>query len=293
MMLRPFFLSLSVCGMLAAHAEVMPSPSKFDRRTRTVVYEPMEVYKIKGYYGYFTRIEFASDEQEVDFAMGDEEAWDVLAIKNHLLLKPTKNRPTTNMTVITNKRAYNFILTAEQMPDATKIGEAPLTVDDQQFLLIFTYPQEVAAKQEADRKAQQEKARKEREEMDRKMQEYQVGAALRGANNTVLNTDYFGCGAEEVLPIAAYDNQQFTFLKFAAGADVPAFYVTDSFGDESLVNYNVDGDWIVIQRTAKEMTLRNGKYVGCLINANRAATRTDTGTVSSNVTRKPVKLKEN
>lgn len=253
----------------------------------------MEVYKIKGYYGYFTRIEFSSDEQEVDFAMGDEEAWDVLAIKNHLLLKPTKNRPTTNMTVITNKRAYNFILTAEQMPDATKIGEAPLTNDDQQFLITFRYPQEIAAKREADNKAQQEKARKEKEEMDRKMQEYQVGAALRGANNTVFNTDYFGCGAEEVLPVAAYDNQQFTFLKFPPGVDVPAFYVTDSFGDESLVNYNVEKDWVVIQRTAKEMTLRNGKYVGCLINANRTATRTDTGTVSSNVTRKPVKLKEN
>ena len=88
------------------------------------------------------------------------------------------------------------------------------------------------------------------------------------------------------MPVAAYDNHQFTFLKFPAGSEIPSLYVVDAYGDESLINYNVENDWIVIQRTAKEMVLRNGKFVGCLINANRATTRTDSGTVSPQVQRK-------
>lgn len=292
MIFRYFLLSLSLCSVLA-RTEMMPTPSKFDKRTRTVAYEAMEVYKIKGFYGYFTRVEFSPEETEIEYAMGDETAWDAITHRNHLIIKPTKDRPTTNMTVITNKRTYNFILTAEKVPDPTTIGEAPLTAEDLQFLITFTYPQEQAAKRQAENKEYIERQRKEKEEMDKKLKDYQVSAALRDANNNVLNTDYFGCGAEEVLPVAAYDNQQFTFLKFDAGVEIPAVYITDTFGDESLVNYNVQNDWIVIQRTAKEMTLRNGKYVGCLINANRAATRTESGTVSSGVTRKLIPLNEN
>ena len=289
-MRRLVFLSL-LSAVLASttQAEVTASPSRYDHRTRTVNYEPMEVYQIKGFYGYFVRLEFAPDETEIEFALGDEAAWQVRAARNNLLLKPSQKNPDTNMVVITNKRTYNFVLTAEEVP-ATGTEKSMAKASDQQFLIRFAYPREAAAQKAQQRKAEEkayaEKQRKEREEMEKKLREYQVGAALRDANNTVLNTDYFGCGAEEVLPVAAYDNHQFTFLKFPAGSEIPGLYVVDAYGDESLINYNVENDWIVIQRTAKEMVLRNGKFVGCLINANRATTRTDSGTVSPQVQRK-------
>ena len=248
-MRRLVFLSL-LSAVLASttQAEVTASPSRYDHRTRTVNYEPMEVYQIKGFYGYFVRLEFAPDETEIEFALGDEAAWQVRAARNNLLLKPSQKNPDTNMVVITNKRTYNFVLTAEEVP-ATGTEKSMAKASDQQFLIRFAYPREAAAQKAQQRKAEEkayaEKQRKEREEMEKKLREYQVGAALRDANNTVLNTDYFGCGAE-----------------------------------------NVENDWIVIQRTAKEMVLRNGKFVGCLINANRATTRTDSGTVSPQVQRK-------
>lgn len=296
--MRQIILLSFCCSILThlAHAEIIAAPSKLDKRTRTVAYDAMQVYKIKGYYGYLTRIEFAPDEKDITYAMGDEEAWAAVTLNNNLLVKPTKPRPATNMTVLTSKRTYNFVLTAESMPDAATIGESVPDADDMQFLLRFTYPREERAadaqRRQAENRAYAEKQRKEREEMERKLREYQVSAALQGANNSVLNTDYFGCGAEEALPVAAYDNHKFTFLKFAPGQDIPAIFATDTFGDESLLNYSVEEDWIVLQRVGKEFTLRNGKYVGCLINANRITDRTDSGTVSNKVQRKLIKLKD-
>lgn len=282
-----FLLSLCCTLSFTAHAEVTANPSRYDKRTRSVAYEPLEVYRIKGYYGYFTRLEFAPDETEIEFALGDEEAWMVVSTRNNVLLKPKRPKPDTNMVVITNKRSYNFVLTAEDIPKGD--GSSRANKDEQQFLVRFTYPQEEAKErkrqQDAEAKAYAERQKKEKEALDRKLKEYQVGAALRDANNAVMNTDYFGCGAEEVLPSAAYDNHQFTYLKFPPGTEIPSIFVIDTYGDESLINYNVENDWIVIQRTAKEMTLRNGKFVGCLINANRTTNRTESGTISPSVKR--------
>lgn len=292
MMSRLSFLSLALLLATSTQAEVIATPSKLDQRTRSVPYEAMEVYYIKGFYGYFTRIEFAPEETDIIFALGDDAAWTVLSTRNNVLLKPKAEKPDTNMTVITNKRSYNFVLSAEDKPIPGK--ENAGSKSDQQFLIRFTYPREEAAAEAAKRKAEaeayNERQRKEREEMEKQLEEYQIGAALRSANNQVVNIDYFGCGADEVLPIAAYDNKTFTFLKFAAGQDIPSFFIIDGFGDESLVNYNVQDDWIVIQRTANEFILRNGKYVGCLVNANRATSRTESGTVSPAVKRRLIPL---
>lgn len=292
-MIRQLFHSLIAVVLVAAssasRAEMLAEPSRYDPRTRTVAYHPMQVYAIHGYYGYFTRIEFAHEETDLKVALGDEDAWQYVTVDNNLLIKPTAAQPETNMVVISAKRSYNFILSAEILPEAGKKSAAP-NGKNQQFLVVFHYPREAAQRAATEQAAKQreyiERNRKEREELAKALEKYKLAKHLKDADNAVVNTDYFGCGAHETLPIAAYDNNQFTYLKFSAGTAIPSFFVRNSLGHESLVNYNVEKDWVVIHRTFDELTLRNGKYTACLVNAERKTQRTKTGTISPNVTRR-------
>lgn len=283
-----FFFSLLAASCLAAQAETIAKPSTTDPRTRRATYNEMEVYRIIGYYGYLTRIQFAPDETEISFALGDEEAWTTVAAGNSVLIKPSAPKPETNMVIITNKRSYNFVLSAEEPPQIGKQSSAP-NGHEQQFLIVFDYPQD-RAKDAAEKRAQQaretaEKRKKEEEALKKEIEAYTIGKSLEEAAAKNVNIMYFGCGAAEVLPFAAYDNREFTYLKFAPGQTIPSFFVRNTAGEESLVNYHVENDWVVIQRTFKEMTLRNGTYVGCLINTDYDTTRTNTGTVSNIVHR--------
>ena len=47
---------------------------------------------------------------------------------------------------------------------------------------------------------------------------------------------------------------------------VPAFFMVDSRGEESLVNYRTVGDYIVIERVANRFTLRHGADIVCVFN---------------------------
>lgn len=307
-------IALSLFSLLplaaTVHAETIAVPSQFDPRTRYVNYNPMQVYKITGYYGYFTRIEFSKDEKDLKVAMGDEEAWKHVAVGNNLLIKPTAPEANTNMVVITSDRSYNFVLnssakepsgdtinTAHIVPNANSEKSMPNPSTAQQYLIVFRYPNaEAAAKRDAkqkERDAAIAKAKAEEAQMQAAMEKFKVRHSLKMANNTVVNTDYFACGDVKIQPEAIYDNSKFTYIKFPASATIPSFFIEDARNGETLVNYNVEDDWVIIHRIFKTLILRDGKSVGCIVNGSEKTTRTDTGTLSPTVTREIIVKPEN
>ena len=61
----------------------------------------------------------------------------------------------------------------------------------------------------------------------------------------------------------------FTFLEFAEGASYPAFFAVDPDGNESVVNFRMDGKYVVIERVGSLFTLRDGNEALCLFNEDR------------------------
>ena len=47
---------------------------------------------------------------------------------------------------------------------------------------------------------------------------------------------------------------------------MPAVYVENADGSESLVNVHVEGDVIAVHKIAKKLVLRKGKLVACVFN---------------------------
>ena len=245
------------CASMAL-AETVPLRGIADSRIRTAVYDGNEVYRIHGFVGYEIDIQFEPGEYFVGIGTGDIEGVSFVSQDNHLFIKPKARRVSTNLTVVTTRRPYQFAYTVA----APNTRDAD---DDMIFAVRFSYPPshgDVVA-----------------DGIDRMLQQ---SAAAR-----TLNFDYGYCGSPSVKPVAASDDGIHTRLRFAAKAEQPGIFVLNDDGSESLLNFSMDGDEVVIHRVVRQLIVRRGRLVGRIVNKGFTGSgeRLESGTVSPTVER--------
>jgi type IV secretion system protein VirB9 len=88
-------------------------------------------------------------------------------------------------------------------------------------------------------------------------------------------------------PSEVYDDGRFTYLRFPNAQEIPAIFIINADGTESLVNGEMSHDEYVVQTTARKLVLRRGKSVACVQNRgyNPRGVATPTDTVSPDVQR--------
>jgi type IV secretion system protein VirB9 len=256
----------------ALWAETAPSHSRIDARIKEVTYNPSDVVRVIGHFGYSTDIQFADGEEVRSIALGDTLAWDIAPSGNHLFVKPREDHASTNMTVMTDRRVYQFVLDARAHIATGSKSNAVY------FLLRFRYPQDVAAAADAELKARIEKANG-----------LMVDSALRKLPET-RNWIYYACGDRVLWPAEVFDDGRFTFLRFPAAQNVPAVFEIGPDGEESIVDGAMEGDYYVVRHIARRFVLRMGKAVACVENRafNVYGAPTPNGTRSWEVQRKVV-----
>ncbi len=247
---------LLLCLAGAVHAENTTTPGSTDPRVRTVAYNERDVVKIVGHYGFQTLIQFGNGERIENISIGDSLAWQVVPNErgNLLFVKPIEKNADTNLTVVTalpmrrssvsGQRIYNFALTADQR---TKHADPSMT-----WTVRFHYP--------ADDQARLLRG----ETLDRLGRDALVSTGSSGP--TDWNFDYSFAGHREQVPKRIFDDGQFTYFEFDDITDTPAIFLVDSERNESLVNYQVQGRYVVVHRVARQFTLRNGNSVTCIFN---------------------------
>ncbi len=245
MIKRDFILVLLLCLVSSsAFALKTPKGGKYDHRVRYVDYKPGQVYRITAHYGWSTHIMFSPGEtiKNPGIAMGDDNAWHIAPIGNSLFIKPKEDEPDTNMTVLTSKRTYNFLLQAHD----SKSGPHP---KDMIFQVAFRYPDEerAIAKAKANAKRLQDKLNDK--------------DAIFASN-----MNYWVKGSDAVAPARAFDDGRFTYLTFKPAQDIPAIFLKNDDGTESLVNRHVEGRTVTIHKISKHFVLRKGNSVACLVN---------------------------
>ncbi|CAC9955474.1 hypothetical protein [uncultured Gammaproteobacteria bacterium] len=234
----------------------IPHRGKHDKRIRFVDYKSDEVVKLVSHYGYSTHVEFNTNETITNIALGDKKAWDVGPIDNHLFIKAIGNKALTNMTVLTNRRTYNFVLYAHKSRRGAKSN-------DMMFQIKFRYPEDELHKAKALSDAQ--KLREKLEKGDRE--------------GLAKNWDFWAKGSKKITPNIAYDDGRFTYFSFDSNKDMPAIYIsnkpenleedTDDVELESLVNSHIDPNHkntIVVHKLAGHFVLRLGRHVVCVFN---------------------------
>lgn len=253
-------LALASWHALTCRAEVYPTRGRGDARIRHAVYEADEVYRLHGFVGFQIDLEFEAGESFVGLAAGDIEALSFVAQGNHLFLKPRVASVGTNLTVLTTRRQYRFYYTATAArPDQND--------PDLVYAVRFQYP-----------------ASPSRTEAARRAVEKRLDTASAGRPK---NLDYWYCGAPALRPVEASDDGVHTSLSFGAQAELPAIFVRNDDGSESLLNFDIEAGVVVIHRVARRFVLRRGSLTGCIVNQGYTGSgeRLDSGTVSPDVER--------
>ena len=238
-----------------ARAERSPTPVVADSRIRTVPFERDNVVTVWGTRGVSTIVVLGEDEKIETVALGDSLAWQAVPdqSKRYLFIKPLDKGAVTNMTVVTRKRIYSFILRADA-PGAGRIV----------FKVRFTYPED-----EADARLM-EKAR-----------ELASFPNMRSARRSgISNFDYTYKGSVTVKPEHVFDDGTKTYFRFSG--EVPGIFVVNADRSETLMNYRREGEMIVIDKTAGQWTMRNGDETACVFNL-RAEKRPEPKTRESDV----------
>ena len=258
----PIFIGMTaILTSINTFALETPHMGKLDKRVRHINYQPNQVVKLVGHYGFATDIAFAQGERIKQIAMGDSDAWSVTTVDNHIFIKPKAKNAVTNMTVLTaysrsNQRVYNFELSAHW----SQHGAHPVP-NDMMFAIDFRYP------------AEQQRA--EYKQLKRQLLKQQLSSSQPPQ---VINQAYFYKGDDSIAPIKAFDDGRFTYLTFNRKQDLPVVYTinsenSNSDNSESLVNSNVNPhfpDTIVIERVVRQLVLRQGNSVACVFNQNFA-----------------------
>lgn len=116
----------------SANANYDEFPITTDNRIKTYVYSPNEVYLLVLHHGFQSHIEFDKNEGIETITVGDSYAWKITPLGNRLFVKPLEKNIRTNMTIITNKRTYQFDIVAKEFED----GEEK----DLVYVIRFQYP---------------------------------------------------------------------------------------------------------------------------------------------------------
>jgi type IV secretion system protein VirB9 len=227
-----FALALLVQFPAGAAQPISPA----DTRIRVLPYAPDEVYRLKGFVGYQIDLEFEAGENFVGLGSGDLESVTFAAQENHLFLKPRAGGIDTNLTVLTSRRAYQFDYSVSARHPDPVFGDVV-------YVLRFTYPSATPAAQ---------------------LLEQRLNEASTARTH---NLNYGYCGSPQLKPVSAWDDGVQTRLRFAPQQELPALFVRNEDGTESLVNFTVVADELIVHRISRRFVVRRGRLEGCIVNA--------------------------
>lgn len=252
----------------------IPRGASQDSRVRFVDYQPYNITRIIGSLRSSVQVEFAPDEEIAHVALGNSVAWEVAPAGNILFLKPRESQPVTNISVVTTRRdgstrSYQMELTVRD--GTVEVGQ------NTYFYVKYRYPADEAERRRMAAAAQA------------------LAAQSKEADNVLAlhesygprNWRYSAQGSQALEPQSVYDNGKITTFAFVGNQEMPAIYIENSDGSESLVPKSVDGNLVLVHAISRKFILRRGGDVLCVFNEayDRAGINPDTNTTSPSVER--------
>jgi len=200
-MTKTIIALLLVSLLSPVFAAKAPSQGRVDPRIKNVIYNESDVYVIHGHYGYSTHIIFAEDEVIQHVSPGDSIAWQFNPKKNHLFMQPVEDDADTNLSVLTNKRMYNFEL---RSGEAANVSDPSLT-----FLVQFHYPED----------------KLQRQILEQQLVEKEEKVTVKaGLDPETLNFNYSMRGDESIAPNKVFDDGVFTYFQFDENIKTRLFF---------------------------------------------------------------------
>jgi type IV secretion system protein VirB9 len=209
-----------------------------------------------------THIEFGADEKISTVAGGDTKNWELSPTgdRRHLFVKPIYESMETSMTVITDKRTYQFVLRST--------GPGAKWYQRVTWRYGQTMLMDLRAEDERQHRADQAARAKAEEE-----------ASVTLATNIRPEDLRFGyeiSGDAAFRPSSVFDDGKFTWIRMPADLnELPALFASSEGEALAVVNYVIKGEYMLAQRLMDQGVLKLGKQE---VRFGRKAKRTFFGT---------------
>lgn len=229
-------------GHANAAARVQPERTSYFNAIQQYAYAEGALFQIYTSPGHVTNIMLQEGEELVGpgpVASGDTVRWIIgdtvsgsgLMRRVHILVKPTRADISTNLVINTNRRTYHLELSA--------------TSSTYMAAVSWTYPQDALI---ALRNAEAETERS--------------APVAAGIDFSSLSFDYRLSGDRPVWrPVRVFDDGRQVFIEFPAriaNGDMPPLFLVGADGSAELVNYRVQGRYMVVDRLFDQAELRLG-----------------------------------
>ena len=250
---------------ISVHALEAGRPGHADPRIKTYTYDPAQVFRITGHFGFVTTIQFDEGETVDSVQLGDHVSWQVDRLKRGDMLSVVpieRAHGFTNMLVTTNERIYAFDMTARHAPH--EAGGGDLT-----FLYRFEYPK-TWEEIEAERTAKAEAERQAATARAREAQTIRGFDEIEAKAGSPVNRAYRASGVVSQKPVAMLDDGQKTYIRFPSGTPMPAVFAVRPDRTEAILNHSTlpDGT-LVVHGVRARLTLRGSEGVVCIYNDAR------------------------
>lgn len=234
-------LTVGLVLAIADSSSAAPISYPPDARIRTVDYVTDRAITVPVSTGVVTRVVLERGEKIIAAATGvpskcdsGEHQWCVVADAdaNEVWIKPKLGARHNNLELKTDRRDYSFDLV---------VGTVTT------YRVALRYPQ-TDGPQQSHTPTNQDlvESRLARAEPQPKNLRYSLESNRKGA---------------DIAPKAVFDDGNFTYFKFPGNSEVPTIFVIGSDGKEGRTNYNMSGDYVVVQRLGRKFVLRLGKSV--------------------------------
>lgn len=242
----------SLFAALPAAAELIATPLRGDTRLVEFQFDPDNTFLVLSKPRAVTHLQFAPDEQIMSVAAGDTSNWEITPTKNrkNLFLKPKFEDLETSLTVLTDKRPYQFVL--KSTTDGKKWYQRVSWVYSSQVVLELD-PAAASDVEDAASTAAAHQGPPTSPSTTRP-----EGPA--GINPEAMRFSYRIEGDAKFRPEIVFDDGRFTYFRMPADLqEQPALFAVIEGNDFSLVNYTVNGNFIVAQRLLDNAVLKLGK----------------------------------
>jgi len=251
--------ALLCLGVASAHAELIATPLTGDSRLVQFGYDEDNTFLVLTKPKAVTHIQFAPDETLQSVAAGDTAQWELTPTKNrkNLFVKPKYEDLETSMSVITDKRTYQFVLKST--------GDGKKWYQRVSWLYSGTMLLESDAQLDAGSLPSGKGSRQSSQPSALGETSVGLGAGidpikLDGLKPENLSFSYSTSGSAAFRPVMVFDDGRFTYFKMPADLqELPALFAVIEGQDYALVNYHIKGDYMVAQRLLDVAVLKLGK----------------------------------
>ena len=237
--------SIMVLSSVAAGAAEIPVPVATDSRIKTFVYSENDVFNLVAHHGYQSNIEFPANEAIETISVGNKVGWQIVTAGRRLFIRPTLASARTNMTIITNKRAYQF--------DITAVPAVYSPEEELAYVVRFYYPDE--------KKNRIQQAPYSDDAAIQRNAEVSLPVASSDGNNY----KYSYSGEESLAPQKVFDDGSRTYFKFSS-TNQPNIASVGSDKEETRVQASKQGEYWVVDTVSPQFVVRQGEAWICIYN---------------------------